>query len=564
MGSEKADWCEGSGLVEELKQAAKEVVVGVEHAPALLRLIDALHRLGIAHYFRQEIHRAFCRLLPSVASDLDLFHTSLQFRLLRQHAFPITPVVFDKFIDSNGKFLEHIAEDAEGLLSLYEASHLGFSGEQVLEGAKDFSSKHLNLLLSQNKLKGNLRGQVQLSLQLPLHWRMPRIEARYFIDIYQQDVGMQHLVLLRLAKLDYNLLHSLYLDELKELTEWWTKVKAKYKPGFPRENLLVECYFWAMGSVPEFEFSKGRKNLAAYGIIATILDDMYDIQGSIEDLQKFTHAIKLWDIKAVNGLPDYMKVIYSAIVENGDQTARHALEHLGLNIDFLPYIKEQWASYCRALMMEARWARERYMPSFDDYMNNAWVSIGIVPGMVYALLAQAHEVAEYLPDCLDNWANSELFYWPSFITRLLDDLTSTDDEMERGEANAMVCYMVERGAPQEEAKVHMKGLLNNAWTRLMELGNPQAPGHIPNSLLGVALSMCRSVQKIFLHGDWFGARTQPNQDWSSQVEELKQAAKELAVGVEEAPALLRLIDALHRLEITHISGKRSTAPSAAY
>nr|WBO38694.1 terpene synthase 23 [Aquilaria agallochum] len=442
MESEKADWCEGSSQVEELKQAVKEVVVGVEEAPALLRLIDALHRLGIAHYFRQEIHHAFCRLLPFVASELDLFHTSLQFRLLRQHAFPITPVVFEKFIDSNGKFLEHLADNAEGLLSLHEASHMGFSREQVLEEAKYFSSKHLNLQLSQDKLKGNLQGRVQLSLQLPFHWRMPRVEARNFIDIYQQDAGTQHLVLLHLAKLEYNIMHSLYLDELKELTEW--------------------------------------------------------------------------DIKAVNELPDYMKVIYSAIVENGDQTARHASEHLCLNIDFLPRIKEQWASYCRALMMEARWAREHYMPSFDDYMNNAWVSIGIVPGMVYALLAQAHEIAEHLPNCLDNWANFELFSWPSFITRLLDDLTGTDDEMERGEPNALVCYMVERGVSQEEAKVHITSLINNAWTRLMELGDPQAPGHIPKSLLSVAMSMCRSVQTIYLHGDWFGARTQPNQHFLTQ------------------------------------------------
>nr|WBO38696.1 terpene synthase 25 [Aquilaria agallochum] len=359
MGSGKADWGEGSNQVEELKQAAKEVVVGVEDAPALLRLIDALQRLGIAHYFRQEIHHGFRRLLPSVAYDLDLFHTSLQFRLLRQHDFPVTPV-------------------------------------------------------------------------------------------------------------------------------------------------------------PEREFSKGRKNLVAYGILATVLDDMYDIQGSIDDLQKFTHAINLWNITEVNELPDYMKVIYSAIVENGDQTARDASEHLGLSVDFLPYIKEQWASYCRALMVEAKWAKEGYMPSFDDYMHNAWVSIGIVPSMVYTLLAQANAIAEYLPDCLNNWANSELFYWPCFISRLVDDLASTDDEMERGEPNAMVCYMVERGVSQEEAKVHMRGLLNNAWTRLMELGNPQALGHIPNSLLGVALSMCRSVQTIYLHGDWFGARTQPNQDCLTQ------------------------------------------------
>nr|WBO38697.1 terpene synthase 26 [Aquilaria agallochum] len=355
----------------------------------------------------------------------------------------LVSVVFEKFIDSKGKFLEHLADDAVGLLSLHEALHLGFFGEQVLEEAKYFSSKHLNLQLSQDKLKGNLRSQGQLSLQLPFHRRMPRVEAWNFIDIYQQDVRTQHLVFLYLAKLEYNIMRSLYLDELKELTEWWTQVTAKYEPGFPREGRLVECYFWAMGAVPEHEFSKGRKDLAAYAIIATVLDDMYDIQGSIEDLQKFTYAINLWDIKAVNELPNHMKFIYSAIVQNGDQIARHASEHLCLNIDFLPRIKEQWASYCRALMMEARWAREHYMPSFDNYMNNSWVSIGIVPGMVYALLSLAHEIVEHLPECVDNWANFELSSWPSFIAWLLDDLIGTDDEMGRKEPNALVCYMVE-------------------------------------------------------------------------------------------------------------------------
>ncbi len=63
MESGKTDWCAGRRQVEELKQAAKEVAVGVEEAPALLRLIDALHSLEITHYFRQEIHCAFCRLL---------------------------------------------------------------------------------------------------------------------------------------------------------------------------------------------------------------------------------------------------------------------------------------------------------------------------------------------------------------------------------------------------------------------------------------------------------------------------------------------------------------------
>ena len=102
-------------------------------------------------------------------------------------------------------------------MSLFEASHLGMPGEDVLEEAKSFSMKHLNLCMrtilnADNKLK-----RVQQSLETPIHWRMPRIEALNFIDICQSD-DSRNLALLELAKLDYNLVQSVYQTEIKELS----------------------------------------------------------------------------------------------------------------------------------------------------------------------------------------------------------------------------------------------------------------------------------------------------------------------------------------------------------
>ena len=111
--------------------------------------------------------------------------------------------------------MDGISQDIAGLLSLYEASHLGVEGEDDLEEARRFSTMHLKGLVG--NLEGDLADQVQQSLEVPLHWRMPRLEARNFIDIYQRR-NTKNSALLELAKLDYNLVQSVYQKELKELT----------------------------------------------------------------------------------------------------------------------------------------------------------------------------------------------------------------------------------------------------------------------------------------------------------------------------------------------------------
>jgi hypothetical protein len=122
--------------------------------------------------------------------------------------------VFEKFRSKDGRFIESLSSDLEGLLSLYEASHLGMHGENILEEGRDFCIKNLKSIMG--KLDSNAAKQVKQSLEIPLYWRVPRVEARDFIGIYQKD-NTKNLTLLELAKLDYNLVQSVHQRELKEL-----------------------------------------------------------------------------------------------------------------------------------------------------------------------------------------------------------------------------------------------------------------------------------------------------------------------------------------------------------
>ncbi|KAK8482142.1 hypothetical protein V6N11_073381 [Hibiscus sabdariffa] len=55
--------------------------------------------------------------------------------------------------------------------------------------------------------KGRLRKLVEDALKLPLHWRVSRLEARWFIDLYEKRKG-RNPMLLELAKLDFNIVHQ--------------------------------------------------------------------------------------------------------------------------------------------------------------------------------------------------------------------------------------------------------------------------------------------------------------------------------------------------------------------
>jgi hypothetical protein len=49
-------------------------------------------------------------------------------------------------MDSKGKFKESLMDDARGMLSLYEATHLRVHGEDILDEALVFTTTHLEAI----------------------------------------------------------------------------------------------------------------------------------------------------------------------------------------------------------------------------------------------------------------------------------------------------------------------------------------------------------------------------------------------------------------------------------
>ena len=60
---------------------------------------------------------------------------------------------------------------------------------------------------------------------------------------------------------------------------------------FARDR-LVEIFFWLMGMIDQPQFRCCRINLTKLGSLITIVDDVYDVYGNLDELKLFTDAIE--------------------------------------------------------------------------------------------------------------------------------------------------------------------------------------------------------------------------------------------------------------------------------
>lgn len=116
-----------------------------------------------------------------------------------------------KFTDKKGRFKSTLGTDVRGLLSLYEASYLN-TGENVLDKANEFSSKYLTSCME--NMPPDVRRLVRHTLKNPSHMTTSRYNARYYLEDIQK-YGING-TLEELARLDFNLVQSLYKKELEE------------------------------------------------------------------------------------------------------------------------------------------------------------------------------------------------------------------------------------------------------------------------------------------------------------------------------------------------------------
>ncbi|CAJ2633819.1 unnamed protein product [Trifolium pratense] len=350
--------------IETLKYNVRKMLVTKSEKPlGKIHLIDSICRLRVSYHFEHEIEEVLQHIHNNyvkngeITFENDIFSVATLFRLLRQHGFHVLPNVFNKFKDKQGNFSERLTRDIEGMLSLYEATHIMVHGEDILEEALAFTTTHLEYIA--NQLNHPHAIQVKHSLRQALHKNLPRLEARSYISIYEKDPFHNENIL---AKLDFNMLQRLHQKEFGNVYKWWKELDMTNKLPYARDRMAESC-FWALAVYFEPQYSTIRKIMMKIIITMTVVDDTYDAYGTIDELELFTKAIERLDI-GLDNLPDYMKFLYRIILdlyEEIEQEMRNNGRVYALNY----YVKEL-KKYIQAYMTEARWLNNNYEPTLED------------------------------------------------------------------------------------------------------------------------------------------------------------------------------------------------------
>ncbi|XP_074575365.1 beta-eudesmol synthase-like [Curcuma longa] len=479
--------------VEELKVQVKSMLKDTSDILQLMNLIDSIQMLGLDYHFENEIDKAL-RLIYEVDDNCyGLYETSLQFRLLRQHGYHVSADIFNKFKGDNGSFMSSLNGDAKGLLSLYNASYLGTHGEIILDDAKSYTKPRLVSLLTE--LEQSLAAQVSLFLELPLCRRIKILLARKYILIYQED-AMRNNVILELAKLNFNLLQSLYQEELKTISKWWNDLALAKSLSFTRDR-VVECYYWILTIYFEPHHSRARVICSKVISLISITDDIYDNYSTLEESRQLTEAIKRWNPQVVDCLPEYLRDYYLKLLK----TCEEIEEELELNEKYrMLYVQDEIKALAIAYLQEAEWGIERHVPSLDEHLHNSLISSG----------CSAVPCASYVG--MGEVATKEVFDWYSsfpkaveaccVIGRLLNDIKSHELEQARDHsASTVESYMKEYNTNEKVACKKLQEIVEKAWKDLNK--ESLNPTKVPRLMIERIVNFARSMEEIYKYNDMY-------------------------------------------------------------
>uniref|UniRef100_A0A8R7Q5H1 Uncharacterized protein n=2 Tax=Triticum urartu TaxID=4572 RepID=A0A8R7Q5H1_TRIUA len=462
----------------------------------VVTLVETLERLGIDYHFRGEIGTALRRILNEepehgTTSPHDLHVAALRFRLLRQHGFWVSADIFDKFKDETGNFSPSLRNDPVSLLSLYNAAHMATPSEDTLNDVIVFSRYHLEVL--RNKLRPPMAEQVSRALDIPLPRTVGRLETMNYIREYEQ-VELNSGPLLELSKLDFELVRSLHLKELKALSLWWRDLYDHVKLSYARDR-LVENYFWACSVFHEEESSRTRLMFVKTFGLLSLMDDTYGVHATLEECCKLNEAIQRWDRSAASILPEYLHTFYIKLLDN----IKEFEDTLGPHEKYrLSYAEEAIKSLSEYYLHEAKWSNEKYAPSSKEHLEVSHMSLGFPTLAIVMLMG------------VDNTATKKAFDWavnvPNIvrasgqITRFLNDIASykMGKTNNKDVANSVECYMKEHLVAGEEVVAVISALAEDTWRMMNQACMEIEPALLPAAQLVVNLT--KMLEVIYLGG----------------------------------------------------------------
>ncbi|XP_057463902.1 (3S,6E)-nerolidol synthase 1, chloroplastic-like [Actinidia eriantha] len=377
-----------------------------------------------------------------VYSQYGLYEVSTRFQLLRQEGYSVPSVrfVFKNFKDKEGRFKQELSADISELMALYEASQPSIEREEIHDQAAEFSYQLLDSWMAR---------VVSHTLRHPYQKSLAKFMARNFLTDYKGQ--------------------NKWEDTLQELAKWSLASELKFARNQPHK-----WYMWTMATLTDPRFSKQRVELTKPISLIYIIDDIFDVYGTLEELTLFTDAVKRWELSVVEQLTNYMRVCFKDLYDITNEIACKIYKEQGRNpIDTL---QRAWASLCNAFLV-AKWFNSRHLPKEEEYLKNGIISSGVLVVSAHMFFLLGDGITKESVDLLND--NPGITTSTATILRLWDVLGSAMDENQDGYDGSYVeCYMKDhKGYSADSASEQVIGMISDTWKHL----NQECPSPIPFS-----------------------------------------------------------------------------------
>ncbi|KAG9454294.1 hypothetical protein H6P81_007198 [Aristolochia fimbriata] len=401
-------------------------------------------------------------------------HTLNFVKKLRKHGL-LRAGVLSRFRNiSDGRWeIDH--HDIDGILALFEASFVRLEGEDILDEARNFSQCYLNRTLVQGDYlePASIRRAIEYVLDHPFHLSIPRFNIKHYLEITSgrsTTTGGNNGIVYELAKLDFNFVQSMHQRELHQVARWWGALGLGKELKLARQNYL-EWFMWPLIAAPEPQYSAFRVEMAKPVAFLFLIDDIFDIYGTVDELILFTEAVERWEVESTKRLPRFMKMSFMALYNTTNDIADKVLKKHGWNP--IEPLRETWAAMCRAFLAEKRWLTSGNLPESEVYMRNGMISSGVPMSLIhmFVMLGEGNKketmnLLATLPDLISHSA---------MIFRLWNDMKNVKVHgKERGDDGCYAdCYLKEccdisssTTSVIENVEEHVVQRLNDAWKKL--------------------------------------------------------------------------------------------------
>ncbi|KAI4365068.1 hypothetical protein MLD38_021088 [Melastoma candidum] len=458
----------------------------------VLAMVDALQRLAIKYHFEDEVVAILEALYSVFPTHGDLHEQALCFRLLRQEGFNVSLDMSGwlNIVNSMANAKTLGTDDILALASLHEASHLCMEEEDILEKIGETTARVLKSSL--NKISDHDQADfVRHTLQYPVHKSLPIFTSKNIRDghILSSNYSWST-ALYDLALLDSSLNKFIYQVEVQRVSKWWKDLGLEKEMEFARHQPL-KWYMWTMATLTKPSLSMERMELLKPISLIYVVDDIFDVKGTLEELIMFTNSIVRWSPD--ENLPEYMKVCFCVLDNITNEISSEAYRRHGWNP--VASLRKSWGHLVEAFLVEARWFANKTYPSSENYLRNAVVTSGVHCTLVHAFFLLGEGITKQRVDILDGLPG--FVASTATILRLWDDLGSAKDENQHGYDGSYLEYYKKEhpGCSDASARAHVKGLIAKEWKKLNQ--ECLLSCEFPKSFSKVCLDTARMVPLMY-------------------------------------------------------------------